>query len=306
MKTQLKLAFKLPAMVVAIALVTGASLALAAYLASNIIVTNQAEQRLGAAAANGQAALNAYLNEVAEDLTVFSGRAEIAASIDAFSGAMRSLSGQGDPAELLQDAYITQNPNPAEERLLLDTSDKLPVYDLHHRALHSDFRDLLQRRGYYDIFLFDTDFNNVYTVFKEADFGTNFGEQGGPWAGSDLGKVVRAAMAAEPGQIFLSDFAPYGPSAGAAASFIAAPVHDQNFLIGVLAFQLPTGRIADVLSRTQGLGASGELFLVGQDGLARNNSPVTEADDTMTLPVRGEAVTAALDGATAMGALEHH
>jgi methyl-accepting chemotaxis protein len=306
MKTQLKLAFKLPAMVVAIALVTGASLALAAYLASNIIVTNQAEQRLGAAAANGQAALNAYLNEVAEDLTVFSGRAEIAASIDAFSGAMRSLSGQSDPPELLQDAYITQNPNPPEERLLLDTSDKLPVYDLHHRALHSDFRDLLQRRGYYDIFLFDTDFNNVYTVFKEADFGTNFGEQGGPWAGSDLGKVVRAAMAAEPGQVFLSDFAPYGPSAGVAASFIAAPVHDQGFLIGVLAFQLPTGRIADVLNRTQGLGASGELFLVGQDGLARNNSPTTEADDALTLPVRGDAITAALGGGAALGALDHH
>src|SRR5690606_38656537 len=151
MKTQLKLAFKLPAMVVAIAQVTSASLALAGYMASNSIVTSQAEQRLGAASANAQAALSAYLNEVAEDLTVFSGRAEIAAAIDAFSGAMRSLSGQGDPAELLQDAYITNNPNPAGERLLLDTSDKLPVYDLHHRALHGDFRDLLQKRGYYDI-----------------------------------------------------------------------------------------------------------------------------------------------------------
>ena len=42
MTTQLKLAFKLPAMVVAIALVTGASLALAAYAVSSSIVNNQA------------------------------------------------------------------------------------------------------------------------------------------------------------------------------------------------------------------------------------------------------------------------
>src|SRR5690606_11333731 len=89
-------------------------------------------------------------------------------------------------------------------------------------------------------------------------------------------------------------------------SLIAAPVHDQGFLIGVLAFQLPTGRIADVLNRTQGLGASGELFLVGQDGLARNNSPTTEADDALTLPVRGDAITAALGGGAALGALDQH
>ena len=77
--TQLKLAFKLPAMVVAIALVTGASLALAAYAVSSSIVNSQAEQRLTAAAANAHSALDAYLNEVAEDLTLFAGRSEIAA-----------------------------------------------------------------------------------------------------------------------------------------------------------------------------------------------------------------------------------
>ena len=102
--TQLKLAFKLPAMVVTIALATGASLGLAAYFAGNAIVTSQAEQRLSAAAVNARSALEGYLSEVAEDLTLFAGRSEIAADIDLFSGAMRSLSGQGDPTELLQDA----------------------------------------------------------------------------------------------------------------------------------------------------------------------------------------------------------
>ena len=306
MTSQLKLAFKLPAMVVAIALVTGASLALAAYFISNAIVTSQAEQRLTAASANARSTIEVYLSEVAEDLTLFAGRSEIAASIDLFSGAMRSLKGQGDPTALLQDAYITQNPNPAGERLLLDSSDKLPVYDLHHRALHADFRDLLIKRGYYDIFLFDTDFNNVYTVYKEADFATNFAEGGGPWAESDLGKVVRSAMAAEEGQVFLADFAPYGPSAGAPASFIASPVYDQGFLIGVFAIQMPTALIGDVLDRTLGLGDSGETFLVGQDGLVRNDSPKTSDNDVLTLSIRGESVTAALGGTAAVGILSHH
>ncbi|QDZ11806.1 methyl-accepting chemotaxis protein [Devosia ginsengisoli] len=306
MTTQLKLAFKLPAMVVAIALVTGASLALAAYAVSSSIVNNQAEQRLTAAAANARSSLDAYLNEVAEDLTLFAGRSEIAAAIDLFSGAMRSLKGQGDPVELLQDAYITRNPNPAGERLKLETSDWLPVYDLHHRSLHADFRDMQERRGYYDVLLFDTNFNNVYTVSKDADFATNFAEGGGPWADSDLGKVVRSAMAGEAGQVFLSDFAPYGPSGGAPASFIASPVFDQGFLIGVLAYQMSTGRIGEVLDRTQGLGESGETYLVGQDGLVRNDAARTEDNDVLVLSLQGDAVSAALAGTAAIGPLSHH
>ncbi len=302
---QFKLATKLPVMVVAIALLTGASLALAAYFASDGIVTRQAEQRLTAAAANARSALDAYLNEVAEDLLVFAGRSEIAANIDLFSGAMRTLEGQGDPSALLQDAYITQNPHPAGERLNLDTSDKVPVYDLHHRTLHGDFRDLLLKRGYYDIFLFDTDYNNVYTVFKETDFATNFAEGGGPWADSDLGKVVRLAMAGQEGEVFLSDFAPYGPSADAPASFIATAVYDQGFLIGVLAFQMPTELIGNVLQRTQGLGESGAIFLVGQDGLVRNDAPQTAENDVLSTSLAGSSVAAALAGSPALGETVH-
>jgi len=303
---QLKLAFKLPAMVVVIALVTGVSLALAAYFVASDIVRMQTEQRLTGAAANSAAALEAYLTEVAEDLTVFAGRDEISASIDLFSGAMRSLKGQGDPTELLQAGYITNNPNPPGERLLLDTSDKLPVYDLHHRGLHGDFRELLAKRGYYDIFLFDSDANLVYSVTKEADFATNFKEGGGPWADTDLGRVTRAAMAGEAGQVFLSDFAPYGPSAGAPASFIAAPVIDKaGFLIGVMAFQMPSGRIDEVLARTMGLGRSGQMFLVGQDGLVRNDTPMTPDNDVLSLTLAGAPVTAALGGNTGLDALTH-
>ena len=98
MTKRFSLAFKLPAMVVAIALVTGAGLAISAYFVSDAIVSNQAEQRLTSGAANATAALDAYLEEVERDLTLFAGRSDIAASIDAFSGAYNSLKGQGEPS----------------------------------------------------------------------------------------------------------------------------------------------------------------------------------------------------------------
>jgi methyl-accepting chemotaxis protein len=300
------LATKLPAMVVSIALVTGASLALGAYFASNAIVTSQAEQRLTSGAANATAALDAYLSEIENDLTLFAGRADIGAAIDAFSGAYNSLKGQGEPSAVLQDAYIASNPHPEGERLLLDSSEKISVYDLTHRAKHPEFRKLLETRGYYDVFLFDWEGNNVYSVQKEADFGTNFTEGGGPWADTDLGKVVRAAMAGEAGQVFLSDFAPYGPSGGQPASFIAAPVINQGMLIGVLAYQMPVAKLGEVLARTKGLGQSGDIFIVGQDGLARNDSARTEANDVLATSFTGEAVAAALAGTPAMAPMTHN
>ena len=304
MLSQTKLSFRLPILVVGIAMATGVSLGLAAYFSSDAVVTRQAEQRLSGAAENATAALDAYLNEVRQDLTLFANRSDVAAALYSFTGAVHSLKGQGDPSALLQDAYVTNNPHPHGERLLLDTSDKLSVYDQIHRGQHDEFRSLLQTRGYYDVFLFDLNGNNVYSVQKEADFGTAFAEGTGPWADSDLGKVVRAAMVGNPGDVFLTDFAPYGPSNNAPASFIAAPVYDQGLQAGVLAYQMPLGRISEVLARTKGLGESGDVYLVGQDGLARNDSPKSESDDAVATGFAGEAITAALAGTAGMGPVE--
>ena len=238
-----------------------------------------------------------------QDLTLFAGRKDVAAAIYSFTGAVHSLKSQGEPADLLQNAYVASNPHPEGERLLLDTSEKLSVYDQIHRAQHNEFRNLLQTRGYYDVFLFDLNGNNVYSVQKEADFGTSFAEDGGPWADTDLGKVVRAAMVGNPGDVFLTDFAPYGPSNDAPASFIAAPVYDQGLQAGVLAYQMPLGRISEVLARTKGLGESGHVYLVGQDGLVRNNPPETEVDEAFSLTLDGAVVRAALDGTPGIGEL---
>ncbi|WP_244557400.1 methyl-accepting chemotaxis protein [Devosia lucknowensis] len=301
----MKLSLRLPVMVVGIAMVTGASLGIAAYFTSDSVVTAQAEQRLSAAAENATASLDAYLSEVRQDLSLFANRSDVAAALYSFSGAVHSLKSQGDPATLLQDAYVAQNPHPHGERLLLDTSEKLSVYDQIHRQQHDEFRSLLQTRGYFDIFLFDLQGNNVYSVQKEADFGTSFAEGVGPWADSGLGQVVRAAMAGNPGDVFLTDFAPYGPSDNAPASFIAAPVYDQGLQAGVLAYQMPLGRISEVLSRTKGLGESGDVFLVGQDGLARNDSPRSQGDDALSVSFTGEAITSALAGTASMGTIDH-
>ena len=62
------------------------------------------------------------------------------------------------------------------------------VHEMHHRF----YRDLLRAKGYYDIFLFDTTGELIYSVYKELDYATNFID--GPYAQSGLGKAFRGAM----------------------------------------------------------------------------------------------------------------
>ena len=141
------------------------------------------------------------------------------------------------PREVLQRAYIFDNPNPTGSKELLDRAEGGLEYDRVHEEYHDMFRALLREKGYYDIFLFDLDGNLIYSVFKELDYATNF--VSGPYAESGLGKAFRAALA-QPERISEVPFEPYEPSYGALASFISTGVRLGERVAGVIAFQLPS------------------------------------------------------------------
>ena len=103
---------------------------------------------------------------------------------------------------------------------------------MHHRF----YRDLLRAKGYYDIFLFDTTGELIYSVYKELDYATNF--VSGQYAQSGLGKAFQAAMA-QPDAVHVIDFEPYAPRHGALASFISTGVRGaEEKIVGVLSFQV--------------------------------------------------------------------
>jgi len=177
-------------------------------------------------------------------------------------------------ARTLQDLYIVGNPNAVGSKHKLDALEgdvgASLSYNAVHAAHHPRLRAVLERFGYYDIFLFDAAGNAVYTVFKETDFATN--ANAAPYASSNLMKLVRTTLA--PGakaDAAACDFEPYTPSYGAPAGFIAAPIHDGDAVIGAIAVQLPIDRIDRICNLPEGLGASGEVALVGPDGKTRNN-----------------------------------
>lgn len=172
----------------------------------------------------------------------------------------------------LQHAFIRANPNPLGKKHALDQPDgDASKYAALHGVIHPPMRALLERAGYYDIFLVDLQGQVVYTVFKELDFATSL--RSGGHAGTGLAEACLGALQIDHGTVLATDMKRYPASYEAPAAFAAAPVFSGGQRLGVVAVQLPLDQmIKSVMSQRGGLGATGEAYLVGSDHLMRSDS----------------------------------
>jgi len=186
---------------------------------------------------DAQVALSLHLQYITDDVE----SPTLVIALEAFIAGWFEM-GQSDVERSfnLKTAYITQNPHPVGSKLNLDFAVGQESYHVAHKEYHPIYRDILYLRDYYDIFIFDTLGNLVYTVYKEADFATNFALDGdGEWKTSGLGEVYRDATN-DPTKLHVVDWSPYGPSAGALASFLAkAIMGPAGQVVGVYSTQMP-------------------------------------------------------------------
>jgi class 3 adenylate cyclase len=183
----------------------------------------------------------------------------------------------------LQYHYLATNKN-AKNRAVLEDARDGSNYSAAHARFHPPLSRLLSRAGYYDLFLISSEGNVVYTVQKEIDLGANLNS--GPLANTNLARAFRTARDAnQRGFYKLVDFERYLPSRTVPAAFIAAPVFDGNVFAGVVALQVPSEQIDAIMSgarnwENEGLGKTGEAYLVGPDFLLRNNTRFLLDDPT--------------------------
>ena len=177
----------------------------------------------------------------------------------------------------LQYEYIIENPNPAgDKHLLLDANDESD-YNKAHIKYHQYLTDVILKFGFYDIFLIDLERGDiVYTAYKETDFATNL--YSGPYKESNLAELTRKLRAnSDIKRATFTDFDNYRPSYGAPAAFVGIPITEDASTVGALVLQLPVGEINKIMTgnnnwEADGLGESGETYLVGEDFFMRSIS----------------------------------
>lgn len=230
-------------------------------------------------------------------------------------------------ARYLQYHYLLQNPfGLADRSQLIDPGDG-SVYSEAHALHHPGITAIRDALGFGDVILVDADtISVVYTVDKSIDFGTSL--VAGPHSESGLAKAILDELStAAAGDAVVVDFESYAPARGAPTLFAAAAVRDGAEVIGALAVAIPNEALVDITTASQdwegtGLGETGEVYVVGNDGLMRSESRlwleapedylerVTDAGydpevavavegfgtTALIQPVRTEAVEAAQDG----------
>lgn len=284
---------RLPIMILAMATILCLALGVLAQQSLKTKTEALVQARFETQAYNSARELQTWFSSVSEDLGVVSSDPKI----DQYFSGMEQYFQQRRQTvtQSLQSRYIERNPFPVGERQKLHLPPNPDQYDQNHDPLNRMLSALVDIKGYYDVFIISADGDVVYSVFKETDFATNLLD--GQAAEEGLSQVFIQARAKEPGDISFQNFAPYSPSAGAAAAFMATRI-DLGRGKGdpVLAFQLSTDRLTSALSVPAQFGDGRIAYLVNASGQLSSSVFGSDAFQLLDELPRTDAVTTAMRG----------
>lgn len=189
---------------------------------------------------------------------------------------------------LLQNTYMANNPNPADQLgMMLDPADAT-IYGQQHQRYQQSFAEISRRYGYHDLMLVDANsLDVIYSVSKGPVFATSLKD--GPFTQTALGELV-AVMAESPqaNHFNVSRFSLFPGHFDQQVIFFGVPVyhpvHSPERPLGYLVAQLPAKRFTDLMTANHnwqdiGLGSTGDAYLVAADGLL-----ITEPRPVLTQP----------------------
>ncbi|MDN3515748.1 MAG: cache domain-containing protein [Candidatus Brocadia sp.] len=150
----------------------------------------------------------------------------------------------------------------------------------------------LRKHGYNNIFLIDADGNVVFGVKRDEYIGTNL--YSGEYSSFTIGEIFKEGT----NNVKFSDLT----WCETTKDFIfmgAAPVYDvTNKLLGVVVAEIPHSSIDVFLSQRDGLGETGEIYIVGEDYFMRSKSRFLTQNTILKLEINTKAVQDALRGNT--------
>ena len=180
-------------------------------------------------------------------------------------------------ARYLQYEYIANNPFPLGEREGMIRAEDGSTYSQVHEKFHPRISDLFLGLGYSNVILIDIETGEiVYTARKYISFATSLSD--GPYAHGNLADLFRSLQRSpDRGRVEIVDFQRHRARRGIPTAFIGTPLFSNGRAFAVLALELPVEEIDRVMTGEQqwerdGLGKTGEVYLVGADLTMRSNS----------------------------------
>ncbi|WP_439530459.1 methyl-accepting chemotaxis protein [Pannonibacter sp.] len=246
-----------------------------------------------------QSLLNAKMGNIGADLTNAATSAGAALMMKDLAGTRVNIDSD---LQAIREYYQAPGSSAADRAAQIG-SDNKTMYSWRHSELHSAFMNTWKLGGYGDIYGILPDGYVLYSVTKGPDFLASVSE--GAVASTGLAQAFGAAANTPSGTQVITDFAPYGPAGDAPSFFVAQPVVIETFgekkFMGVMALRVGAELVDSILSDRDGMGSTGQSYLVGQGGVVLSNMPLAAQPTALSARTDAAPVLAALNGTEASG-----
>ncbi len=150
-------------------------------------------------------------------------------------------------------------------KLSTDLLNYPPMKKAYDKYIHY-FKQFCELYGYYDVFLISPNSGRILlSVALESDYGTELKSEN-----TNLALAWQKAKETKTMQI--TDVKPYAPSNMDPAIFVVQPSYLDGNYVGSVAVQLSFKQIDAIMLQREGMGETGETYLVGSDFLMRSDS----------------------------------
>jgi len=233
--------------------------------------------------------------------------------------------------------YVATGPKPYGPRRINRSATDGSAYGQAVARVLPELQGAVNRLEQGNLTLVDPETLDVFFSLEQSSIlGTNL--VSGPYAASNMSRLVLSLRNSQNVDDYrVADFEQYYPALGDPEGFVGTPVFDGPRMIAILVLRLPIEPISKALSgnrqwQAEGLGKTGEVYLLGPDQTMRTDSRFLIEDraaflttlrgstvtsrtvDTvdklgttiLTVPVEHEAAKAALRGETGLMAINDY
>ncbi len=167
----------------------------------------------------------------------------------------------------------------------LDGPQYTKIADLYQPLMEHYLTDY----GYANIYFVGSDGDVIFSAIREEFSGTNV--LTGRYKQFSIGQVFARGLDG----VAFEDYT-WHEEMKEFTSYFSAPVYDGQMLLGVLIIEIPFSHLDAIMTHRAGMGETGEMYLVGDDGYMRSNSRFSEKPTILQKEVDTEASREALNG----------
>lgn len=297
----LRLSVIVPALMVGVTFASCVAVGIGGYLNARSGLADAARAELSMVAKARQSLIELRLNNVISDLSNIATGAGVALALGDMNIALSNV--ENERSEL--EAFFQPEGSDAESRAAQIGKDSRTMYAWRHTDVHGSFYSAWKNGRYADIYVVNKEGLVIYSVTKSSDFLHTVDDE--LMKDTAFSDVFQQAIAGEVGQKFVSSFSEYEPADGASSLFIAEPAYLSSItgdeVGGAVIVRIDSGYLEEVTNSREGLGDTGQVYMVDEAGRILTNQPLAAQSTLLTRAMESELTASAAQGAAASAVL---